>query len=147
MDPLLIVLVVACVLLAMATGALAAALLTLRGQATERQAAADAQITTLQEQVTALTARQADLEQERGPDRADPPADYVITFDRDEPVEVSTSRVVNATLGEPLIKAAALGHGVRRALDEDSRSQLVRQVRREYRRRRKATRAAARRAR
>jgi outer membrane murein-binding lipoprotein Lpp len=72
-------------------------------------------------------------------------ADWVITFDRPgEPQEVSTQHVVGTALGEPLIKMAALSHGVRRALREERRAHLVYQVRREYRRRRKSSRSRAR---
>jgi hypothetical protein len=43
-----------------------------------------------------------------------------------------------------MIKMAAFSHGVRQALREERRAHLAYQVRREYRRRRKATRARAR---
>jgi hypothetical protein len=71
-------------------------------------------------------------------------ADYVITFDDAEPRTVATSRVVGTAFGEPLIKVAALSHGVRYALREEKRAHLAYQVRREYRRRRRESRARAR---
>ena len=45
--------------------------------------------------------------------------------------------VLNAALGEPLVKAVALGHGVRRALSAESRNRIRFEVRRETRRARK----------
>lgn len=143
MSPLPVVLAVACVLLVLATGALAAALLTLRRRDAARSAAHAADVSALREQVADLTARQQELAAPQTPARP-APADYLITFDQPDPIQVSTGRVVSATLGEPLIKVAALGHGVRRALREEKRAHLVYQVRREYRRRRKATRSATR---
>ena len=72
-------------------------------------------------------------------------ADWVITFDDQNPrPAVSTQQVVSTTFGEPLIKMAALSHGVRYALREEKRAHLAYQVRREYRRRRRASRARAR---
>ena len=57
---------------------------------------------------------------------------------------VSTQRVVSTTLGEPMIKVAAFSHGVRQALREERRAHLAYQVRREYRRRRRESRARVR---
>ena len=58
-----------------------------------------------------------------------------ISDDRtDEP---AVSRVVSVTLAGPLIKVAALSHGVRRALDEESRMRIGYAVRRELKRQRK----------
>jgi hypothetical protein len=45
--------------------------------------------------------------------------------------------VLSATLGEPLVKAAAFGHGLRRALSARSRNRIWFEVRREVRRSRK----------
>lgn len=57
---------------------------------------------------------------------------------------VSTQQVVSTTLGEPMIKVAAFSHGVRQALREERRAHLAYQVRREYRRRRRESRARVR---
>ena len=45
--------------------------------------------------------------------------------------------VLSATLGEPLVRAVALGHGVRRALSAESRNRIRFEMRREVRRARK----------
>lgn len=79
----------------------------------------------------------------------DQPSDYLITTANGRPgtadtEPASTSRVVSATVGEPLVKVAAFSSGVRQALREEKRAHLAYQVRREYRRRRRASRAAAR---
>jgi hypothetical protein len=69
--------------------------------------------------------------------RVDDPA-YVIT-DAGDPRRPSVpDRVVlTATVGEPLVKAVAFGHGVRRALSAESRNKIWFEVRREVRRARK----------
>jgi hypothetical protein len=69
---------------------------------------------------------------------------FVITdAGADVPVEVVRERVVlSATLGEPLVKAVALGHGVRRALSAESRNRIRFEMRREVRRTRKQRRRA-----
>jgi hypothetical protein len=51
--------------------------------------------------------------------------------------ELSTSRIASVTLGGPLIKVAAFGHGVRHALDEEQRMRISYAVRKELRRQRK----------
>lgn len=140
MSPLLVALALACALLVVVVAVLAAAMVSARRRAVQQEQTHGRDLAALRDQLSELTARQAELEA-----AGSPAADYVITFDQQEPIQVSTQRVVSATLGEPLIKAAAFGHGVRRALREDRRAHLAYQVRREYRRRRKATRAAARR--
>jgi len=142
MSPLLIVLALACALLAVAAGALATALVALRRRSAEQQRGHDADLAAVREQLEELAVRQAEAETTSQP----APADYVITFDTDEPAptQVSTQRVVSTALGEPLIKIAAFGHGLRHALREERRALVLHQVRREYRRRRKASRAAAR---
>jgi hypothetical protein len=143
MGPLVVVLVAACSVLALLVVLGGFALRRAGGESRARQA----ELAALREEVGALARRQAELEIASTPS----PADYVITFD-DRAVdgavaEVPAQRVVSATLGEPLIKVAAFGHGVRRALGEEQRAHLRYQVRREYRRRRKASRARARRSR
>ncbi|RLV50199.1 hypothetical protein D9V37_05600 [Nocardioides mangrovicus] len=54
-----------------------------------------------------------------------------------EPVPVGNQLVLSATLGEPLVKAAALAHGVRRALAPESRNRIWFHVRQEVRHTRK----------
>jgi hypothetical protein len=70
--------------------------------------------------------------------RVDDPA-YVITDAGAPAVELSVpDRVVlSATVGEPLVKAVALGHGIRRALSAESRNKIWFEMRREVRRARK----------
>lgn len=139
MGPLVIVLIVAC---AVSVPLVILGALALRRAGAEARAR-QSELAALREELAALAQRQAELESVA----TSSPADYVITFNAPAAVEVPAQRVVSATLGEPLIKVVAFGHGVRRALGEEQRAHLRYQVRREYRRRRKATRAAARRSR
>ena len=70
--------------------------------------------------------------------RVDDPA-YVIT-DAGEPrpePNVADALVLSATVGEPLVKVVAFGHGVRRALSAESRNRIWFEMRREVRRARK----------
>ena len=70
--------------------------------------------------------------------RVDDPA-YVITdagSHRLEPT-VGDGVVLSATVGEPLVKVVAFGHGMRRALSAESRNRIWFEVRREVRRARK----------
>jgi len=70
--------------------------------------------------------------------RVDDPA-YVITDAgeaRPEP-NVADAVVLSATVGEPLVKVVAFGHGVRRALSAESRNRIWFEMRREVRRARK----------
>jgi hypothetical protein len=65
-------------------------------------------------------------------------AEFVITHvgepDADVDRVVVPDRVVlSATLGEPLVKAAAFSHGVRRALSAESRNRIWFEMRREVR--------------
>lgn len=55
--------------------------------------------------------------------------------------------VLSVTVGEPLVRLAALGYGVRRALSAQSRNRITFEMRREVRRARKERRRAARRSR
>jgi hypothetical protein len=69
-------------------------------------------------------------------------AEFVITRagepDPDVPaVQVPDRLVLSATLGEPLVKVAALSHGVRRALRAESRNRIWFEMRREVRAARK----------
>lgn len=54
-----------------------------------------------------------------------------------ERVGVPDRLVLSATVGEPLVKALALGHGVRRALSAESRNRIWFEMRREVRRARR----------
>ena len=70
--------------------------------------------------------------------RVDDPA-YVITdagMPRPEP-NVADRVVLTATVGEPLVKVVAFGHGMRRALSAESRNKIWFEMRREVRRARK----------
>lgn len=49
------------------------------------------------------------------------------------PVAVADRLVLSATLGEPLVKAAAFSHGLRRALSAESRNRIWFEMRREVR--------------
>ncbi|MGI8702837.1 MAG: hypothetical protein ACR2JU_16835 [Nocardioidaceae bacterium] len=51
--------------------------------------------------------------------------------------EPSLGRVVSATMAEPMIRVAALSHGLRRALDEESRMRIAFAFRKELRRQRR----------
>lgn len=160
MDSLVIALLVVCTLLVCATAVLGVAMvrLTVRAQATredQRQAQRDQQRTL--DEVAERLAELAGHQRRTGSvsrlpagDREAGDREYVIAFDPEpdpQPDQVSTKLVVSSAFGEPLLKAAALGHGVRRALSEENRALLAHQVRREYRRRRKVTRANMRRGR
>jgi hypothetical protein len=57
--------------------------------------------------------------------------------DIEEAAPVPDQLVLSATIGEPLVKAAAFGHGLRRALGAQSRNRIWFEVRREVRRARK----------
>jgi hypothetical protein len=64
------------------------------------------------------------------------PADFVITHVGEpdpEPQAVPDRLVLSATLGVPLVKAAAFSHGVRRALSAESRNRIWFEMRREVR--------------
>jgi uncharacterized coiled-coil protein SlyX len=98
--------------------------------------AAQAETDELRHRLEALTDR---LErQSSSMIRVDDPA-YVITDAGTPPREpTAADRVVfTATVGEPLVKAVAFGHGIRRALSAESRNRIWFEVRREVRRARK----------
>jgi hypothetical protein len=149
MSPVEIALVAACaLLLAVAAGA-AVTLRQLSTRATALQHAVDRlcdQVADLDRREAARTAAQEAAAEQ--PERARQ-ADWVITRfdDEQEQRTVPAQQVVSTALGEPLIKVAALSHGVRQALREERRAHLAFQVRREYRRRRRQTRARTRAAR
>jgi hypothetical protein len=108
-------------------------------------------------QVEALSSRVEELAAERaathGPAATVPePVGYVITtagdLARDEDASQAADRaVLSVTLGEPLVKLAAFGYGVRRALSAETRNRIAFEMRREVKRARKQRRRAARRAR
>lgn len=80
--------------------------------------------------------------QEPAPDDGAEQAPFVITDvgllpEQGEPVDVPDRWVLSATLGGPLVKAAALAHGVRRALSAESRNRIRFQMRQEVRAARK----------
>jgi len=52
-------------------------------------------------------------------------------------IQVPDRLVLSATLGEPLVKVAAFGHGLRRALSPESRNRIWFEMRREVRAARK----------
>lgn len=58
-----------------------------------------------------------------------------------EPVVVPDRIVLSATFGAPLVKVAAFGHGVRRALSPENRNRIGFEMRREVRAARKRRRA------
>jgi hypothetical protein len=135
MSPVEIAATAACVALLAAAAGAAVALRRLLTRARGLEAAVDR----LREQVEELSRR----ERAASPRPAEE-ADWLITFDDRQPHTASTQQVVSTTLGEPLLKVAALSHGVRYALREEKRAHLAHQVRREYRRRRRSSRARAR---
>ena len=113
-------------------------LVALRSRAESRRALAVAQAETaaLRERLDRLSDQ---LERQSSTMiRVDDPA-YVIT-DAGQPVRepnVPDRVVLTATVGEPLVKAVAFGHGVARALSAESRNRIWFEVRREVRRARK----------
>ena len=148
MSPVEIALVAACALLLVVS---AGAAVTMR-QLSARTAALQNAVDRLCDQVEELSRREAAREAAEEAAAEQPArareADWVITrFEDEEQREVPAQHVVSTAFGEPLIKVAALSHGVRQALREERRAHLAFQVRREYRRRRRQTRARSRAAR
>lgn len=72
------------------------------------------------------------------------PVAAIHSLARPEVELVPTSRVASVTLGGPLIKVAAFGHGVRRALREEHRMRMAYLMRKELRRQQKLRRAVRR---
>lgn len=60
----------------------------------------------------------------------------------EDPIAVPDRLVLTATVGVPLVKAAALGHGLRRALSAESRNRIWFEMRKEVRSSRKRRRQA-----
>jgi hypothetical protein len=112
------------------------------------EAAARADMDSLRARVEELS---AELATSRAATVTTPAADYVITTAGDLPraqlPQVPERAVLSVTLGEPLVKLTAFGHGVRRALSPESRNRISFEMRREVKRARKARRRAARRTR
>jgi hypothetical protein len=114
-------------------------------------ASARADVDALREQVEELSTA---LAASRGAAEVLPPqTEYVITTagvhsaEIAELAQVPDRAVMSVTLGEPLVKAAAFGYGVRRALSAESRNRIAFAMRREVKRARKERRRAARRTR
>jgi hypothetical protein len=124
-----------------------------RARTREQAAAASAQA-----DLEALRAQLEELSSElavaRGAAAVVPPqTEFVITTAGDPVADpgnlpaVPDRAVLSVTLGEPLVKLAAFGYGVRRALSAESRNRIAFEMRREVKRARKERRRAARRAR
>ena len=117
-------------------------------RARSRETAARADVESLRARVEELS---AELATSRAATVTPPGADYVITtagdLSRADLPQVPERAVLSVTLGEPLVKLAAFGHGVRRALSPESRNRIAFEMRREVKRARKARRRAARRTR
>ncbi len=107
-----------------------------RAESQRAHACAAAETAELRRRLDSLTAQ---LERTRAETvRLDDPA-YLITDagDREPRAPVPDRVVLSATVGEPLVKAVAVGHGLRRALSARSRNRIWFEMRREVRRARK----------
>ncbi|GAB3666460.1 hypothetical protein GCM10027596_34010 [Nocardioides korecus] len=130
--------VIAVVLLVLVVALLAGAARSRRDRA--ELAAARAETAALAARLDALATR---VERPAGHRGEDQPSAYVITDAGSEPATgtdraaVPDRLLLSATLGEPLVRAVSLGHGVRRALSAESRNRIRFEVRRETRRARK----------
>ncbi len=113
-------------------------LLLLRGRAESRRelAAARAETEGLRTRLDALSQR---LEETSSAMVTREEATYVITDagTTDATPNVADSVVLSATLGEPLVKVVAFGHGLRRALSAESRNRIWFEMRSEVRASRK----------
>jgi hypothetical protein len=154
MSPVVVALLCGCALLVVpALGVSLVATVRVR-RLTAALAAAESSLERLTERVGELGRREAAREAAEAETTDAREAEWVITYDGEEHPgrradagerrTVATTQVVGTALGEPLIKVAALSHGVRQALREEKRAHLAYQVRREYRRRRRESRARAR---
>lgn len=83
-----------------------------------------------------------------GTERREPTVHLLEPLDDAAPdvVAPTSAQIVDATLGRPLVRAATVTHGLRRALRPESRDRIAALVRREFRRRRKLRMKAGRRA-
>ena len=142
-----IVAAVAGVLALVALG-LGLALLRARSRTDRELAASRAETAALRAQLDELERRVA-----RPEPRDRPAAEYVITdlgspqHDPEPAPHVDTALFADLVLRETVVKAAALAHGVRRALDPETRNRIRFEMRREVRRARKQRRADTREAR
>jgi hypothetical protein len=104
-----------------------------RSHARAEAALARAEAEELRARVEELAGTLEQLRVDRERERA-----YLITDagERPEP-NVPDQVVLSATVGEPLVKVVAFGHGLRRALAPESRDRIRSAVRREVRRQRK----------
>jgi hypothetical protein len=131
--------------------------LLLRGRRTEAReqaalASARADVEELRARLEELSSQLAASQEEAS---AVPPKDeYLITTvgarsdeSSGELSQVPDRAVLSVTLGEPLVKVAAFGFGLRRALSAESRNRITFEMRREVKRARKERRRVARRAR
>ncbi len=124
-----------------------------RARAREQEvlASARADVESLRAQVEELSSALATSQ--GAADVVPPQVEYVITTAGQQSAEVADlpqvpdRAVMSVTVGEPLVKAAAFGYGVRRALSAESRNRIVFAMRREVKRARKERRRAARRSR
>jgi hypothetical protein len=139
-------------LLLVLVGAALTLLLTGRRGRARHQAA----LVTARDDVDRLRARVEELSAELAASRAgQAPTEFVITTagdasgdtSRAEVTQVPERAVLSVTLGEPLVKLAAFGYGVRHALSPESRNRISFEMRREVKRAQKARRRAARRTR
>ena len=114
-------------------------------------AAARADVEALRAQVEELSSALAASRE--AADTAPAQLEYLITTagqpsaDSSALPQVAERAVLSVTLGEPLVKLAAFGYGLRKALSAESRNRIAFEMRREVKRARKERRRAARRSR
>lgn len=137
MDTAMMITVGAAVTAVLVGLALAAGLLARQRRAHERELiavreAASAEVAALHRRLDELVASQ-----ERLRERATSAGLLITDVGERAPEQVPDRAVVSATLGVPLIKAAATAHGVRRALSAENRNRIRFEMRRELRRARK----------
>jgi hypothetical protein len=138
----------AAVVLALLALGLAAALLRARSGTERELAATRAETAALRAQLDELERRVA------RPEPRPAEAEFVITdlgapeIDAPQPARrVDTALFADLMLRETVVKAASLAHGVRRALDAETRNRIQFEMKREVRRARKQRRADTRQAR
>jgi hypothetical protein len=132
--------VVVLVLLGVALAALAQGR---RARAAEQAARAD--VEGLRDRLEEVA---AELAASRGAAGAVPPATEFVITTAGEPQpagRVPERAAMSVTVSEPLVKAAAFGYALRRALSPETRNRIAFEMRREVKRVRKARRRAARR--
>ncbi len=115
-------------------------------------ASARADVEELRAQLEELSSQLAESQEEAS--AVPPKGEYLITTvaaPNGEPAgelsQVPDRAVLSVTLGEPLVKLAAFGFGLRRALSAESRNRIAFEMRREVKRARKERRRVTRRAR